>query len=172
MSEPIHHEPSIRAHSIRDYSVRDPSVHHDYHSAHGGHGSRDGRSRGHPDYASRDGYDRDYAREEVYPHEHITLVHDSPRQSHISGTRDYNHVPYSNGGGTVIHEIHEARSVSGRSGRSARSPGSRKNEVEVNLKPGEKQVRTAAIVGYVCAYNMFMSIPGICNWAQYSTDCP
>ena len=39
----------------------------------------------------------------------------------------------------MIQEIHDSRSTSGRSGRSLRSAATNKQEVSVNLMPGEKQ---------------------------------
>ncbi|KAG8701776.1 hypothetical protein FRC08_003897 [Ceratobasidium sp. 394] len=145
-----HRDPSIRDHhSVRDHSVRDHSVRD--HSVRG-HTLRDDRSRVYPeDYASTTGhthhthhtrpevYERDYVRDEHYPHEHVTVVHDSPRHSPVT-PHDYHAAPYSTTGGTVIHDIiRDDNSASGRSGRSFRSSSRGRNEVEVNLKPGEKQ---------------------------------
>ncbi|KAG8748498.1 hypothetical protein FRC10_003631 [Ceratobasidium sp. 414] len=168
MSEPHHdlghRDPSIRdRHSVRDHSVRDHSVRD--HSVRG-HTLRDDRSRGYPeDYASTTGhthhthhtqhtrpemYDQGYARDEHYPHEHVTVINDSPRQSHHT-PHDYHAAPYSTTGGTVVHDIiRDDHSASGRSGRSYRSGSRGKNEVEVNLKPGEKQVRGSPV--YNIAY--------------------
>ncbi|QRV76267.1 hypothetical protein RhiJN_04282 [Ceratobasidium sp. AG-Ba] len=143
MSEPSHHE--LRDHSVHDHSVREHSTRGD-HSVHG-HTFRDDRSRGYPeDYASTTGhsrpviYEQDYARDAHYPHEHVTVLSDSPRQSQHTIPHQYHTAPYSTTGGTVIHEVRDDRSASGRSGKSYRtSSNSGKHEVEVNLKPGETQ---------------------------------
>lgn len=137
MGEPPHHD--AREHSAREPSVRgDRSV--------DGHTLRDHHSRGYPeDYASTTGhsrpvYEHDYARSDHYPHEHATTLNGSPRQSQHTAPHEYHTAPYSTTAGTVVHEIRDDRSASGRSGRSYRTNSHHgKNEVEVNLKPGETQ---------------------------------
>jgi hypothetical protein len=164
MSEPPHHDLGHRDHSVRDHqSVRDQSVRghsvrdhsergHGDHSVRG-HGLRDDRSRGYvEDYASTAGhtrpdlYEHDYGRDDQYGHEHVTVISEPPRQSH----HDYHEAPYSTTGGTVIHEIRDDLSASGRSGRSFRSNSHHRKEVEVNLKPGEKQVRASNVPLALC----------------------
>lgn len=145
MDEPVHHDHGLREHSVREHSVRGDHSVRDQQSIRA-HTLRDDRSRGYPeDYASttahtRNVYEHDYGREEPYrPHEHVTVMDESPRQSHITAPRDYHTTAYTTTG-TVINDFPDGRSASGRSARSYRS-SPQKKEVEINLQPGEKQVR-------------------------------
>ncbi|KAF8605164.1 hypothetical protein BDV93DRAFT_75062 [Ceratobasidium sp. AG-I] len=142
VEEPVHHEHGLREHSIRDgHSVRDQSVR--------AYTLHDDRSRGYPeDYASTAGHthhtrnvhERDFGRDEAFrhPHEHVTVMDESPRHSHITAPYQTTTIPYTTTG-TVVDDFHEGRSASGRSARSFRSSSHNKKEVEINLQPGEKQ---------------------------------
>lgn len=146
MEEPVHHhhDHGLREHSVREHSVRGDHSLRDQQSVRA-YTLRDDRSRGYPeDHVSNAGhtrnvYEHDYAREEAYrhPHEHVTVMDESPRHSHITAPRDYQTPVYTTAG-TVVTDFPDGRSASGRSARSYRS-SSHKKEVEINLQPGEKQ---------------------------------
>ena len=157
VEEPAHHEHGLREHSVRDgHSVHDHSVRDQSVRAYTLH---DDRSRGYPeDYASTAGHthhtrnvhERDFGRDDAYrhPHEHVTVMDDSPRHSHLTSPHNYQTTtipaPYTTTG-TVIDDFHDGRSASGRSARSFRSSSHNKKEVEINLQPGEKQVRICLV---------------------------